>query len=202
MSVVVEQHNPEWPLYLERFSAIKTARLVLREFVIADTEPFYQLESKPETARYQTWPPRTREQAQEQVRAIIQNASITPRSHVELAVMHDDVFIGRVGANLRRVFEDIASRVYMHVDLWFSFMLEVQGNGFATEAMIAFIDLLVERKREPGRKEIRLEIECDPRNTGSWKLAKRLGFERVSLTENAFECKGEWVGSLVYQKVV
>jgi RimJ/RimL family protein N-acetyltransferase len=47
-----------------------------------------------------------------------------------------------------------------------------------------------------------LEIECDPRNTGSWKLAERLGFEKHSLTKNVQEIKGEWVDSLVYRKTV
>ncbi len=46
----------------------------------------------------------------------------------------------------------------------------------------------------------RFTVECDPRNEPSWRLAERLGFERQSLTERAFECKGEWVGSLVYRR--
>jgi RimJ/RimL family protein N-acetyltransferase len=47
-----------------------------------------------------------------------------------------------------------------------------------------------------------MEIECDPRNEGSWKLAERLGFERHSLTKEKEMIKGEWVDSLVMKKVV
>ncbi|KAL1591998.1 hypothetical protein SLS60_011590 [Paraconiothyrium brasiliense] len=171
----------------ERFGATKTARLVLREFVLGDEEAFLGLEGREEVVRYQTWAPRTKEQAREEVARIIRGSAAVPRTHVELAVEHEGRFIGRVGANVKR--EGKA-----HADLWFSFLPEVQGQGFATEAMEAFIPLL--------GTALELEIECDPRNTGSWKLAERLGFDEFELTERVFECKGEWVDSLVYRKQV
>ncbi|KAF1965146.1 acyl-CoA N-acyltransferase [Bimuria novae-zelandiae CBS 107.79] len=169
----------------ERVSAIKTERLLLREFVEADEDPFFELESQEGVVRYQMWPPRTRAQAHDEVTKTVRNSWAVPRTHVELAVEHEGKFIGRVGANVRR--EGVA-----HVDLWFSFLPAYQGKGLAAEAMSAFIPLL--------GSALELEIECDPRNTGSWKLAERLGFEKFELTAKAFECKGEWVDSLVYRK--
>ncbi|KAL5376005.1 hypothetical protein DPSP01_010737 [Paraphaeosphaeria sporulosa] len=171
----------------ERIGAIKTERLVLREFVWGDVEAYFGLESREEVVRYQNWGPRTREQVGEQVAEIVKGSAAVPRTHFELAVEHEGRFIGRVGAKVKK--DGIA-----HADLWFSFLPECQGRGFATEAMKAFIPLL--------SGPLELEIECDPRNTGSWKLAERLGFERFELTEKAFECKGEWVDSLVYRKQV
>jgi RimJ/RimL family protein N-acetyltransferase len=123
---------------------------------------------------------------------IIQNSFVSPREHFELAVLFEDKFIGRVGGSVKRNNDDGTARDTPHADIWFSFLPETSGKGFATEAMKAFIPLL--------GSPVRLEIECDPRNTGSWKLAERLGFEKISLTEDAFECKGEMVGSLVYEK--
>ncbi|KAJ4299446.1 hypothetical protein N0V90_004691 [Kalmusia sp. IMI 367209] len=171
-----------------RFHAVVTERLVLREFVMTDDESFFELESKEEVARYQTWPPRTRDQAHKEVLEIINNSATVPRTHVELAVEYEGKFIGRVGANVK------LENNPPHADLWFSFMPKSQGKGFATEAMKAFVPLL--------GSPLELEIECDPRNTGSSKMAERMGFEKIGLTEKAFECKGEWVGSLVYQKRV
>ncbi|KAJ6531587.1 hypothetical protein DFH09DRAFT_1093054 [Mycena vulgaris] len=46
----------------------------------------------------------------------------------------------------------------------------------------------------------RLVIECDPRNVRSSRLAERAGFVLESVTEKAFECKGEWVGTMVYSR--
>jgi RimJ/RimL family protein N-acetyltransferase len=62
--------------------------------------------------------------------------------------------------------------------------------------------LIGELRRRYARGKMELEIECDPRNTKSWKMAERLGFVRHSLKERDYECKGEWVDSLVYRKVI
>ncbi|PVI08508.1 acyl-CoA N-acyltransferase [Periconia macrospinosa] len=174
------------------FGATKTERLLLREFIMDDVQPLSELEGKAEVVRYQTRPPWTREQAWEEVGEIIRDATVIPRSHIELAVEHEKRFIGRVGAKIKRDGEDGALIKVPHADLWYSFEPEYQGKGYATEAMKKFIELLP--------KPLELEIECDPRNTGSWKLAERLEFEKISLIEKAFKCKGEWVDSLVYQK--
>lgn len=178
----------------ERFGAMKTERLTLREFIMADVEAFHKLESRPEVVRFQTWEPLSREQAEKKVIANIQGSFTTPREFVELVVVHDEQFIGRVGAKVKRNSSDGKPMELAHADLWYSFMPESQGKGFATEAMKAFIPLL--------GSPLRLEIECDPRNTSSWKVAERLEFEKVSFTESVYECKGEWVDSLVYQKVI
>ena len=94
----------------------------------------------------------------------------------------------------------------VHVDLWFSLLPAVQGRGLATEAVEAFVEEVVRRERDgeegAGEVLVELEIECDPRNTGSRRLAERLGFGKEREVEEAFECKGEMVGSVVYTKAV
>ncbi|KAF2652398.1 acyl-CoA N-acyltransferase [Lophiostoma macrostomum CBS 122681] len=178
----------------QRFSPVKTKRLVLREFVMADVQAFYELESIPEMVRYQNWPPRTMEQAREEVVKTVKDSNARPRTHVELAVVHEEKFIGRVGAMISPGDDVGREGKLKHADLWFSFRPESQGLSLATEAMEAFIPLLA--------SPLELEIECDPRNTGSVKMAERLGFRKVGLTEKVYESKGEWVDSMVYQKVV
>ncbi|KAJ7067545.1 acyl-CoA N-acyltransferase, partial [Mycena amicta] len=86
-------------------------------------------------------------------------------------------------------------------ELWFSFMPSAQGKGYATEAVTALIEMLrAERDAKRVPNFDRFLIECDPRNTRSSKLAERVGFVMESCTEKAFECKGEWVGSMVYTR--
>lgn len=156
-----------------------TPRLTLREFQLEDLPALHDLESRPEVVRYQSYAARSEEEARRVVREIVLGQGRIPRRHLELAVTHDGSFIGRVGAWIE---EDSAR-------LWYAFLPAVHGRGYATEAMRAFIDAIAVPKRI---------IECDPRNTASWRLAERLGFVRESLTERAYECKGEWVDSLVY----
>ncbi|KAF2848382.1 acyl-CoA N-acyltransferase [Plenodomus tracheiphilus IPT5] len=189
----------------ERYGAINTPRLLLREFVMKDIAGYYELESSEENAKYQDWPPRTQEQARQLVLDNIRNHNDVPRTIYELAVEHEGRFIGRVGAKTSQANSDSLPgektiKHVTHANLWFSFLPSVQGKSFATEAMAAFIDALKDRLQGEGKVE--LEIECDPRNEGSWKLAERLGFERYSLTKEAYESKGVWVDSLVLRKVI
>jgi RimJ/RimL family protein N-acetyltransferase len=160
---------------------ITTERLCLREFTLDDVPALYDLESRPEVVRYQSYLPRTEADARRVVEEIVLGQGRVPRNHFELAVMLGETFIGRVGAWI----EDDAAR------LWYAFLPMFQGQGYATEAMRAFADAI------PAWS---LTIECDPRNVASWRLAERLGFARASLTERAYDCKGEWVDSLVYVK--
>ncbi len=157
---------------------LETERLFLREFTMDDVPSLHALESIPEVVRYQTYEPRTFEQAREVVEEIVRGQDRLPRRHVELAVFHEDAFLGRVGAWI----EDGKAA------LWYAFLPGAQGRGYATEAVRALIATL---------DADRLTIECDPRNEPSWRLAERLGFVRESLAERAYECKGEWVDSLV-----
>ncbi|KAJ4373060.1 hypothetical protein N0V83_003351 [Neocucurbitaria cava] len=192
----------------ERLGAIQTPRLLLREFETKDIDSYYELESNPENARYQDWPPRTKDEARQLVLENIRNHNAVPRTVFELAVDHTGHFIGRVGAKLTPTSYDklpgeMTLKHVTHANLCFSFLPSAQGQGFATEAMKAFIAVLTKGTRgakDGGKWE--LEIECDPRNTGSVRLAERLGFERHSLTKEKWESKGEWVDSLVFRKVV
>lgn len=172
---------------------VETERLRLREFAMDDVDVLHALESIPEVVRYQSYDPKSRAQAEDYVRKTVESQKETPRRHFEWAVElrspHPNpsppegrgVFVGRVGAWVEGG----------EATVWYAFMPAVQGKGFATEAMRAFI---------PHLGAYKLTIECDPRNEASWRLAERLGFVRESLVESAYECKGEWVGSAVYRK--
>lgn len=160
---------------------VQTERLLLREFSLDDAEAYHALESLPEVVRYQAYGPRTRAEAEDYVRKTVAAQRERPRRHVEMAVFHGGVFIGRVGAWIENG----------EASLWYAFLPSAQGKGFATEAMRAFVPQVSARG---------FKIECDPRNEPSWRLAERLGFVRESFVERAFENKGEWVGSVVYRR--
>ncbi|KAJ6531588.1 acetyltransferase [Mycena vulgaris] len=175
----------------------RSARLTLREFTLADIEALYALESIPDVARYQTWAPRTRAEAEKTVQASIEEAAAVPRVIVEQAVFitAPSPFIGRVGGHI-----DGEKRT---AEVWFSFMPSARGHGYATEAIEALIGMLREASHSEGGNVPpfdRLIIECDPRNVRSSRLAERAGFVLGSVIEKAFECKGEWVGSMVYSR--
>lgn len=174
---------------------------------MSDIDGMFALESNESNARYQDWHPWTHFQARQNVLRGIQRSYEKGRTVVELAVEYEGAFVGRIGGRVTIPLPPDAGAdagqgvCVKHADLWYSFLPASQGKGLATEAMQAFITALVERQKDKD-EIIELEIECDPRNTGSWKLAERLEFEKFSLTERAWESKGEWVDSLVYRKTV
>lgn len=192
-------------------SPFRTSRLLLREFTSTDIESYFKLEGNEENARYQNWAPRTLSESRNLVLENIRSTHAVPRTTWELAVeehqnQNSGPFIGRVGAHTRpaRVVDCLPGedrlKHIIHVDLWFSFLPTVHGRGFATEATVALIEILTRKLLGDGKLEF--EIECDPRNVASWKVAEKLGFERFELVKGAWECKGEWVDSLVYRKVI
>lgn len=192
-----------------RWIPLSTPRLLLREFEISDVDAVFKLEGSEANARYQDWYPWTRAQARQNIVRGIRGSYEKDRDVVELGVECEGAFVGRIGGRVTAL-TGTASETgggggengpAKHVDLWFSFLPACQGKGLATEAMTVFIAELVGKEKVDGRP-VELEIECDPRNIGSWKLAERLEFEKYSLTERAWESKGDWVDSLVYRKLV
>ena len=95
----------------------------------------------------------------------------------------DELFIGRVGAAVERT----------NSNLWYAVSPEHQGNGYASEAVGALIKIL-------GGETC--EIECDPRNLASCRLAERLGFLVVSDIHSAAKIKGEDCGSRTYRLTI
>ncbi|KAF1931119.1 uncharacterized protein M421DRAFT_99035 [Didymella exigua CBS 183.55] len=201
-----------------RWDQIRTPRLLLRESEMSDVEGMFALEGSEENARYQDWAPWTHSQARQNVLRGLRESYSGDRRVVELAVVHKGVFVGRVGGRVTAPSSLVdglehangaeATRTEApetstpkHVDLWFSLLRTSQGYGLATEAMTAFISTLVAREKVDNAP-LELEIECDPRNTGSRKLAARLAFSQHSLTRRAWESKGEWVDSLVCRKMI
>lgn len=204
---------------------LQTSRLLLREFTLSDIKHMHSLESDPAVVRYQLYGPHKMADSERDVKTIMENASVVPRKHVELAVFlspqnleqglnsqHDDrpsrngdendgqeVFLGRTGCSIR-IDSDTPSGT---ADFWFSFLPSFQGKGYATEAMRAFIEHVVEASKEKRVLSFtKLEIECDPRNQGSVKLAARLGLDKEKFEEKRFEAKGEWCDSVTYSKMV
>lgn len=135
----------------------------LRPFVPVDGERLFEIESRPEMVKYQSFPPRTRENAAQYVKEAMDS---DPAKGIECAIClaDDDRMIGRVGA----AFEAHHGLAGENA-AWIWYMLDpaYQGRGFAKQA----VRLLAEHLE--GRS---LKIECDPANIPSWRVAEGLGF--------------------------
>ncbi|KAF2664796.1 acetyltransferase [Microthyrium microscopicum] len=163
----------------------KSDRLHLRAPQLSDAADVFAMNSNPEMTKYQSWPPLTEEaQAIRWVEQTMKEHTETPCISLAFVVTTtaENTFIGNIGAE--------SDHDNSATELWYSIAAEHHGKGYATEAVRAMIPLLPEGYV--------LEIECDPRNAASRKLAERLGFKEVHYEEKSYECKGQWVGLVKY----
>jgi RimJ/RimL family protein N-acetyltransferase len=157
---------------------IATDRLRLREFELKDATDIFILNSNPKMTEFQSWEPLAEEgQAIRFVERAMREQFETSRTSYALVVTSrvDGTFLGNVGANM----DDETDTT----EIWYSMAPQFHGLGYATEAVKALMSLL------PVKNTI--QIECDPRNIPSRKLAERLGFKQVYYEERERECKGQ-----------
>ena len=165
---------------------LATDRLILREFVEDDWRAIHAIESQPDVVRYQTFHPRSEDDARVYVQGILVSARELPRTTYDLAVTFkdDDTLRGRVG--LMRNPDELREAM-----LWFVIGPADAGKGYATEAagaMLAYAFAELKLHRVYG--------DCDDRNVSSARVMEKLGMRREAhFIQNAW-IKDEWCDSL------
>ncbi|WP_433161866.1 GNAT family N-acetyltransferase [Kribbella sp. CA-247076] len=164
---------------------VRTERLGLRRFTIADAEAFAAYRSDPEVARYQSWEaPVGRDEARRLVEAFAHGDPAAP-GWFQYAIDLDGVLIGDLGLNLH---DNL-----MQAELGFTVAPAFQGRGYATEAVRGLLDHLFD-----DWELHRVSAECDARNTASARLLERVGFHREGLRVANSWFKGEWTDDLLF----
>ena len=168
---------------------LTTARLQLRLFDERDLDAVYDIERRPEVARYLYWEARTRDEARAALDRRIQKTSLDDDAAVlRLAVVRRDTgeLIGDFSLALR-------SREDRQGEIGFMFHPDHQGQGYAAEAGRAVLELGF------GTYDLhRIYGSCDARNAASARLMERLGMRlEATLRETEF-VKGTWCDELVY----
>jgi len=170
--------------------ALKTPRLVLREFQDADHLDVNVYESDPEVLRYQSFnKTMSPEETLERIRRVRTTTLATnPRVLYELAVVtpSDQTVIGKVGLEIRRP-------EHREAEIWYCFRRAVWGQGYAVEAMGALLDFGF------GSLQMhRVFADADPRNVASRRVAEKLGMLREGHIRENWFLNGEWCDSFLY----
>ncbi|QHL87185.1 GNAT family N-acetyltransferase [Nibribacter ruber] len=166
---------------------LQTPRLLLREFKEDDWHFTNLYEASQEVMRYQTRDVRDAQESQQHVLQCMQESQEDPRTIYDLAIVikQTDMLIGRVGMKVDYDAEDAA--------LWYLLNHKYWNKGYVTEAAQAMMNF--------GFTELHLHriwADCDPRNTGSYRVMEKLGMRKEAhFIENIF-IKGEWCDSFVY----
>jgi aminoglycoside 6'-N-acetyltransferase len=163
---------------------LETGRLVLRRFCVSDIEPFSAYRSDPDVARYQGWEaPFSLERA---ARFVQWAETATPGRagewfQVAIGLRPGGELIGDIGFT-------ILADDHRQAEIGFTLARAYQGNGYAAEAVGRVVDILFH-----DLKLHRVRANCDPRNTASGKLLRRLGFRHEGRFSESLWFKGQWV---------
>jgi RimJ/RimL family protein N-acetyltransferase len=168
---------------------IRTERLVLRPFVLADLEPLLAIQSDPVAVRYVPYPPRDRPTVAAVLERKMANTALRDEGDlIELAVT-----LGRGGPMIGDVLLALRSVEHETLEVGYIFAPASGGHGYATEAVRALVGLafsLLEARRIIAR--------VDSRNAASSALLTKLGFRlEANLVENEW-FKGELTSEFDY----
>jgi RimJ/RimL family protein N-acetyltransferase len=168
---------------------LRTERLILRLFTSDDLDAVYDMQSRPEVARYLYWSPRDRRGAADSLREKLKCSSI----EVEGDILNLAVTRSRGGPVIGDLMLHYVSAAHRQAEIGYVFHPDAQGEGLATEAARAVVDLAF---RELGVHRVFGQI--DARNTASARVLERLGMRREAhMVENEW-VKGEWTDEVIY----
>ena len=154
---------------------IRTERLVMRRFTMDDTPAMHRIMTNPVAMRFwSTLPHESLQQTHDWVRSEVE---APPEESDDFVVTLNGALIGKLGC-------------WRLPEIGFLFDPATWGNGYANEAMTAF----VARRRALGSRE--LVADVDPGNAASLSLLKKAGFEETGRAERTWEIGGEWHDSV------
>jgi len=165
---------------------IQTKRLLLREFVVSDWQAVLAYQSDPRYLRFYEWENRTETDTRAFVQRFIDQQSEQPRAKFQLAITLHGQLIGNCGVR----FDRAQSRV---AEMGYELKPEDWGNGYATEAARAILDL--------GFGELnahRIGAWCIAENTASAHVLEKLGMKREGNVREQHWFKERWWDALWY----
>lgn len=169
---------------------IVTPRLTVRMMTPDDAEVLVAYRNDPEVARHQLWDlPYTLDQAGAMLSDQRSDEQLEPGGRYQLAIevggaVVGDVFVG---------FGDSGGPA----EVGFTLARHHHGNGYATEAAGAVVEVLFDRLGC-----VRVLGELDPVNVASQRVLEGIGLVYEGTTKRSFLWRGEWTDNMSYSATV
>ena len=163
---------------------IRTERLDIRDFSLADLPAVHALVSDAEVARFTSFDSKSVEQSEAMLRDWLPGDG--EREHYKLAALSrgSDELVGWAGS---------MARDEEQFEIGYAVTRAAWGQGLATEiaqAMTAF--------SFDARRAHRVFARVDPRNPASARVLEKLGFRREAHFRLDSKLKGEWCDTVVF----
>jgi RimJ/RimL family protein N-acetyltransferase len=173
--------KPDYPIITEH--------LHLRPYTAEDLDALYDIQSRPEVARYLYWDARDRDEVRQALETKTQCSVLADEGgSLQLAVV-----LPESGTLVGDVLLMWTSRRDRQGEIGYVFHPDHAGRGYATEAGEVMLRLGFE-----GLGLHRVVGRLDGRNTASARVLERLGMRReAQLMQNEI-VKGEWTDEVIY----
>ena len=173
--------QPEYP--------VRTLRLLLRPYALADVDALYAYQRLPEVHRYLYTEPRSRSEVEALVAERAGVRALTGAGQA-LALVADLAQTGELVGDCVLFWH---SQEHQQGEVGYVFNPAYQGRGYATEVVGALLRLGFD-----GLGMHRITGRLDARNVASARVLERAGLRREAhLVENEI-VKGEWTDELIY----
>ncbi len=162
----------------------ETERLILRRYQESDLQDLFEYLSDPKVVEFEPYKPMSLDETKENLEWRIGTEEMIALELKSSHKMIGNVYMGK------REFDTLELGYVLNRNYW--------KKGYAAES----IKVLVRQAFSDGIH--RIYAECDPLNSGSWKLLEALGFQREShLRQNVWFWKDEngkpvWKDTYVY----
>ncbi len=162
---------------------LRTERLLLRPYSLADVEDILAYCDDEEWARYLNVPaPYTRRDAEVFIaRAVLSDRGTSPR----FAITLDRKVVGDIILAI-----DVSREI---AELGYSIARDHWGKGLATEAARAVIDWAFQTQALA-----KVFVVTDSRNRQSWRVLEKLGMKREGVLRSNRKLRGERVDDILY----
>lgn len=172
---------PDYPL--------QTERLILRPFTRGDVDAVFNYRRREDVARYLFDTPLSREECALAVQQRIGQVALEAEGDkivLGVELKSNGALIGEVSL----IWRSVEAR---QGEIGWIFDPDYQGQGYATEASNALLDLAF----GPGDIH-RVAARCDVRNEASWRLMERLGMRREAHFREHAIFKSQWDEEFIY----
>lgn len=177
---------------------LTTERLVLRRFNTDDLDAYYDYQRLPETARFLYGEARTYAQCMARIARYVEDPFDEPGHWATFAVelKSEPGLIGELALKWNEGGKPEGPAPERFGEIGWTMAPAAQGQGFATEAARAVLELALDRLSFH-----RMEARLDARNSASAAICERLGMQREGVLRDNMYLKGEWTSEAVYARV-
>ncbi|MCP4573755.1 MAG: GNAT family N-acetyltransferase [bacterium] len=167
---------------------ITTVRLELRRPRPGDAAAMYSYRSLPEVVCFQCWEPVSAAEVQEFLEGLPDVAPAPAGQWFQLGIYEREsgTMVGDLGLRTRASVED-------QYEVGITVSPVCQGRGYGAEALTAGLGFAFEQLAAH-----RVYGSCDPRNTASLALQKKVGMRFEAHLVEAYPFKGGWADDVIH----